>query len=185
MVVIAVSVLAVVAVVGRNAQRAVVLAVTTVVPAGSPVTAEHLTTVELPVDSPIPAIPADQLDEVVGRTAAVTLAAGTVLVPGHLSAEPRVRPAEALVGAVLSPGQYPVDLAPGDLVRLVETPAAGHLDGQQAIVDRGSAEVRAVAEPATGSAALVVSLLVPGEIAPVVAAAGAQGRLSLVVVGNR
>lgn len=53
------------------------------------------------------------------------------------------------------------------------------------LTNLGTGEVRQVKEPTTGGKALVVSLLVPKTNADAVAAAGADGRISLVVVGSR
>ena len=89
----------------------------------------------------------------------------------------------ALVGAALDPGQYPVDLREGDQVRLVEsTPPTA---AEPSVRTLAVGQVREASEPPTGASALVVSLLVPSEAGDAAAAAGAEGRISLVVVGSR
>jgi len=90
-----------------------------------------------------------------------------------------------LIGAVLDPGQYPPGLRESDKVELIEIPAAAAGPSDQTVTNLGTGEVRRIAEPPTGAGALVVSLLVSDGSADVVAAAGAQGRISLVIVGSR
>lgn len=183
-VVIVLSVLGALALVSRGAERISVLALARDVPAGRTITAEDLTTVELPLDTGLPIVPATNASEIVGQSASVTLTRGTLLTRSHVSVEARIPEGMALLGTVLDPGQYPVDLHEGDQVRLIVTsPAAA---GQpNATEDLGTAEVREMAEPPTGPRALVVSLLVPNDLADRVSAAGAEGRISLVVIGSR
>ena len=89
----------------------------------------------------------------------------------------------AVVGAALKTGQFPVALAPGDNVRLVETASPSALGNTVAPVDRGRATVLDVAQSQNGQDALSVSLLVRVDGAAVIASDGAAGRLSVVVVG--
>lgn len=177
------SVLGVVAMITRGSERQRVIAVASDVPAGSTIAAEDLVAVQLPVDVAVPTVSATEAGQVVGQTATVTLLRGTVLNRSHLSAEPRVPEGMALVGVVLDPGQYPIDLRGGDQVRLVE--AAAPTASEPSATSLAVGEVRDVAEPPTGASALVASLLVPSEAADAVASAGAEGRISLVVVGAR
>ncbi len=123
--------------------------------------------------------------QLVGQTAAVTLLEGTLLNRSHLSPEARIPEGSALLGAVLNPGQYPVGLREGDLVGLVEAAPLVAASDAPAVADLGVGEVREIAEPPVGSGALVASLLVPEAASARIAAAGADGRISLVVVGSR
>jgi hypothetical protein len=69
-------------------------------------------------------VPAEQLEQFVGTTAAVDAAAGTPLSPG-IAADPLPRAGESIVGLLLAPGQLPsVELRPGDPVRVVATARA-------------------------------------------------------------
>ncbi len=184
-VVIVLSVLGVVTLVSRGAQRQTVLALVADVPAGTAITSGDLATVELPVDAGLPVINADQAPTLLGQTATVTLLRGTLLNQSHLSSEARVPAGMSLIGAVLNPGQYPPGLREGDQVELIQTPPVTAGPSDQTVTNLGSGEVRAIAEPPTGASALVVSLLVADNSADAVAAAGAQGRISLVVVGSK
>ncbi len=185
LVVLALSVLGVVTLVGRSNERVPVLAVGRNVPAGAVLDQDDLVTVDMPTDTGLSLVQAARTNEVVGRTAGVSLIAGTILTTAHLADEPRVPEGMALLGAILEPGQYPVGLRPADQVEMIEAHPLAAGSVAQPIVAHGLAEVRALAEPSTGSGALVVSLLVPESAAGSVAAAGADGRLSLVVVGMR
>ncbi len=183
--VIVLSVLGVVALVGRGAERQSVLVLTGDVPAGMVIEATDLDSIELPLDTGLATLTTAEASNVVGQVAAVSLVRGTLLTDAHLAAEARVPEGMALLGAVLDPGQYPVGLREGDSVLLVETSPSGTAGIDREPVALGEAEVREIAEPPTGGSALVVSLLVPAESAKSVSVAGAQGRISLVVVGSR
>ena len=180
----AVCIIGVVAVVARGADRQQVLTLAQDLAAGSTIGAEDVVAVELPASSPLPMILAKEQRDIIGQSIAVSLPKGTLLNRSLLTNEARVPGGMALVGVVLDPGQYPTDLSIGDTVELVQTAplAAGPA---ATVTNLGTGEVRQVKKPATGGKALVVSLLVPKANADAIAAAGAQGRISLVVVGSR
>ena len=185
LVVIALSVLGTVALVSRSAQRQQVLALVREVPAGAAITDADLTTVELPLDTGLPVIASADSAKVLGQVAAGTLPGGTLLHRSHLAPHVRIPEGMALLGAVLEAGEYPVGLREGDEVRLIAAPGPSADAGNPGVADLGVGEVRELAEPPTGSAALVVSLLVPGDSAAAISAAGGEGRISLVVIGER
>ena len=185
LVLIALSVLGTVALVSRSAQRQQVLALVREVPAGAAVTDADLITVELPLDTGLPVITSGDSAEVLGQVAAGRLPAGTLLHRSHLAPHVRIPEGMALLGAVLDPGEYPVGLREGDEVRLIAAPGPSADAGDPAVTDLGVGQVRELAEPPTGSGALVVSLLVPRDSAAAISAAGGQGRISLVVIGDR
>ena len=183
--IIALSILGVVSILSRGAERRSVLALAGDVPAGSVIDGPDLVTVELPTDAGLAVVRAEDTARLVGQTATVTLLKGTLLNPSHVSSEPRVPDGMALVGAVLNPGQYPVGLREGDQVKLVEAASLASPDDTSGVGELGVGEVQEIAEPPVGSGALVVSLSVADESAARIAAAGADGRISLVVVGSR
>jgi hypothetical protein len=88
----------------------------------------------------------------------------------------------ALAGAMLEPGQYPVGLRSGDTVELVEIPSLSATEDAAAPLARGAAQVVEIDETDDSSSSIVVALLVPADAATAVAAAGASGRLTLIVV---
>jgi len=101
-----------------------------------------------------------------------------------------VRAGEALVGLALKPGQYPPELAAGAQVLAAETgpqtdAAATAVPGGLPVTHR--AVVVGVAAPAAEDAdagEVVVSLKLDTAFAPRVAAAGAAGRVVLVLVAS-
>lgn len=136
-------------------------------------------------DERLATFPASQLDEVVGRVAAVDLAPGSLLVASQLvaSGERVVGQGEALVGARLRPGELPADgVTPGaDVVVVVRdaSPAAA-TTGPSTIEVQGWLLSIEDADRATGDRSL--SLVVPRSQAAAVTAAAADGRVSLAVV---
>lgn len=184
LIVSALCILGVVSVVGRNADRQQAVALATDLPAGSIIDSDDLIVVDLPADSPLPSLPAIDRASVVGQSTTVSLPKGTLLQPAMLTDEPRVPDDMALVGVVLDPGQYPTDVSIGDTVQLVRTGSPVATEAEP-VSNLGSGEVRQLEEPPTGGKALVASLLVPTASADAIAAAGADGRIALVVVGSR
>jgi len=162
--------------------RAQVLTVRRGVPAGHIIANADVGVARVSVGPDVRTTPASERDHVVGHVAAVTLVAGSLLVADDVSSAMAVPGGMAVVGAALKAGQYPVALAPGDNVRLVETASPSALGNSVAPVDRGRATVLEVAHSQNGQDALSVSLLVPLDAAAVVANDGAAGRLSVVVV---
>lgn len=164
--------------------RAEVLTVRRDIPAGHIIEADDLASARVAVGPEVPTTPVADRDRVVGHVAAVTLVEGSLLVADDVSGAMAVPDGMAVVGAALKTGQYPVALAPGDHVKLVETASASALGNTVAPVDRGSATVLDVAQSQNGQAALSVSLLIPVDAAAVIASDGAAGRLSVVVVAK-
>lgn len=180
----ALCILGVVTVIGRSTDRVQVLALADHVAAGSIINADDLVVIDLPTASPLPSVLATDQASIVGQSVAVSLPKGTLLNRSLLTDEARVPEGMALLGVILDAGQYPTDLRIGDTVELVQaSPLAA--TAEASVTNLGTAEVRQVEEPSTGGKALVVSLLVPKANADAIAAAGADGRISLVVVGSR
>jgi hypothetical protein len=164
--------------------RTQVLALRHAVPAGHTIASGDLAITRVSVGTDVRTTPASALDRIVGRVAAVALVPGSLLSPDDVSVAARVPSGMAIVGASLKAGQYPVSLAPGDEVRLVEIPAPSAVGDSAAPVDRGRASVLDVARSQDSPDALAVSLLVPTAGATNIAGDGAAGRLSLVVVAG-
>ena len=125
-------------------------------------------------------VPAERAAEVIGRTAPAGLTAGSLLNPDQLSDGPALPEGTVLVGAVLKGGQFPVGLSIGDTVEIVET-TAPDTTGAGEPIQRGTGTVTDLADSADGQTLRTVSIAVPAEDAAVISAAGAAGRLSLVV----
>jgi hypothetical protein len=100
----------------KAAERVPVVQVAREVPSGHALAAEDLTVTGVASDSQVPGlVPAKSLDALVGRIAAVDLAAGALMQQGMWRDEPLLAVGEQSVGVVLAPGRYPAGLAEGDL----------------------------------------------------------------------
>lgn len=184
LVVIVLCVLATASLFSSANNRAQVLTLRHSVPAGHTIASGDLAITRVSVGADVRTTPASALDRIVGRVAAVTLVAGSLLSPDDVSVAAGVPSGMAIVGASLKAGQYPVSLAPGDEVRLVEIAAPSAVGDSAAPLDRGRASVLDVARSRDSPDVLAVSLLVPTTAATNIAGDGAAGRLSLVVVAG-
>ena len=169
--------------------RQPVLALAQPVAAGQVITAADLETVRVSVAGPVSLVPASRQAEVVGSTAAVSLPAGSLLAGSDIGTPPPVK-GQVRLGVALKPGQYPPDLAAGQDVDVLATPAASASGsssgsgGAPAALPVGEAVVLSVS-PATassGSGDTVVEIQVPADAMPQVAAANAAGQIALVTI---
>jgi hypothetical protein len=133
-------------------------------------------------DTPAAVVPAERRDEIVGRTAAVDLVAGSLLADPQVGEPPRANSGEAVVGAVLAPGAFPLGLRRGDRVVAVTVPAdAAEAAPSGRAVPSVPATVVAVEEKPDSGGGVAVSLAVPPDDAAALSLAGAQGRITLVL----
>jgi len=168
--------------------RQPVLALAQPVAAGQVITAADLETVRVSVAGPVSLVPASRQAEVVGSTAAVSLPAGSLLAGSDIGTPPPVK-GQVRLGVALKPGQYPPDLAAGQDVDVLATPASASgsssgSGGAPAALPVGEAVVLSVS-PATassGSGDTVVEIQVPADAMPQVAAASAAGQIALVTI---
>lgn len=117
--------------------------------------------------------------DVAGRTAAVDLVPGSVLAPKQVVATPTVRAAEAMVGAALKDGQFPVELQAGDQLLVVILPTEATDSGDPKSLG-APIPARLISLNVLPDGGATASLAVAPDKAAAVAAAGARGRLSLV-----
>ena len=166
-----------------------VLSVRRDVAAGQVITAADLGSVSISTDTGLAVVASTDRAAMVGRVAAVELVAGSLIVPGQLRDGPVVEDGTMLVGAVLAPGQYPVDLREGDQVLIVEAPSAAAAATPTAAAaqatDRGRGTVLTIDDTLDASNKRAVSLVVPVGAGVSLATAGAAGRLSLIVVSGQ
>lgn len=120
---------------------------------------------------------------VIGRTAAVAIASGAPLVAGDIGA-PDVAAGTVIVAVLCKPGQFPPSLAAGQHVQ-VFVPSSAAVGGPAGVAQPSSATavVVAVDAPADAITGTVITLQVDQADAAPVAQAGADGHVSLVVVG--
>lgn len=174
--------------IARVGDRDPVLALAKPIQRGEQLTSDHLRVVRVGTDDQVAVVEAAQRDEMVGLTATASLGAGTLVSHEQFAAGPSLGPGESVVGLALAPGEYPtVSLRPADLVVAVGTPDPDGGDRGaegQAMTLAESAEVFAVEALSESARTLMVSIAVPQELAPPIAAAAAQGRVRLILVGR-
>ncbi|MGC4807935.1 SAF domain-containing protein [Micromonospora sp. DT233] len=155
------------------------LAVARPVEVGRTLSADDLITVQVAGGQGLRPVPATQLDEVVGRRAAVSLAPGTLLTPAQLTDDPLLGPGQQQLSLDLDPGQVPAKrLHPGDRVLLVSTPSR-NANGQSSGSTRFEATVIDTSTPSTSSVVLYVALT--ARDVPAVVALAAQDRIAVVL----
>lgn len=174
----------------RLGARQAVLVVARDVPAGQVVTDSDLAVARLSVDAGLRLIPASARGSVIGRPAAVPLVAGTLLSEAELGVASAVPPGQAVIGVPLKPGQFPPGLAPGARVQVADTGTDSATAGQPATqdgIETVPAVVVGVSAPAadSGDPTTVVALQLAADRAPALAAAGAAGRVVVVLLGSR
>jgi hypothetical protein len=161
------------------------LAVATDVPAGAQVTPADLMVVRLHHTPGLSVVPMREAGEVVGKYAAVPLAAGTLVSPAQLTDRLAPGPGEQLVAISWSRNELPGGtLRGGDRVLLVATGGQAASSGPTAEPPTFDAVVHLV-QPAEGRGNnVVVSLLVADRDGPAVATLAANDRVSVVKVAE-
>ena len=164
-----------------DSRQSVLVAARPVAP-GQVIVAEDLGAADVAAPEGTSTVPASDSAAVVGQTAAVGLVPGAILAPSQLGASSDLQAGQAQVGVALKPGQAPLGLRKGSRVTVVASgdPAAGG-DTDVSVLS-SEAVVSDVGPPTASSATTVVSLTLPEGDATEVAAAGAAGRVSLVVL---
>ncbi len=168
--------------------RQPVLALAQPVAAGQVITAADLETVRVSAAGPVSLVPASRQAEVVGSTAAASLPAGTLLTGSDIGTPPPLK-GQVRLGLALKPGAYPPDLAAGQDVDVLATPAAAASGSSSsgaasAALPVGEAVVLSVSPAAasSGSGDTVVEIQVPADAMPQVAAANAAGQIALATI---
>ncbi len=161
-----------------------VLGVARAVPAGATITAGDLRVVRLSSDPGVAALPATEASAVIGRSAAVGLVPGGLLVGADLATAPAVPTGWATVGLELKADQVPASLVPGASVMVVVTTAPGQATAPTAQPPVLTvAKVIEIAPPNPDSTDTILTLAVPGEAAAAVAQAAAANTAALVGLG--
>ncbi len=186
--------------------RVPVLAVTSTIHQGQPITAADLGTADVAGSGGFSSIPVSAASGLAGRWAAVTIPAGSLLTPGDVTTSRPLSAGSAVVGLALKDGQLPsTGVDPGDQVMIVQTLAPGSVlavggdtgagggtsegDGGGSVASVGVLVARStVFETATPSATTssgateLVSVEVPATLAAAVATAAAASQVSLVLL---
>jgi len=158
-------------------ERQSVLAVAQPVAAGQIIEADDLREVRVATDGSVSTVAATASADVVGRTASVALVPGALLTEDQFGDAPLFDPSEAVFGAVLAEGRYPVELRAGDRVLLYELPGSNDTAKPIEAVRATVVAVRDGQTPGSISATLSVAA---GDAGAMATAAG-QDRLILVL----
>lgn len=135
-------------------------------------------------ESGVEVLNASDENTVIGRTAAVAIASGAPLVAGDIGA-PDLAAGTIIVAVLCKPGQFPPSLAPGQHVQVL-VPGATAAGGPPGVMPPSPATAVVVAIEGPSDAAItgtVVTLQVDQADAAAIAQAGADGHVSLLVVG--
>jgi hypothetical protein len=156
-----------------------VVAARNTVTRGAAITAADLMTVRIGVDPAIRALPAGQLSGLVGRRAALDIAAGGVVTPADVTDVIVPAKGMTMVGLSLPAGALPsIALVPGDRVRIVQTPTSTGPSAQVPV----TVDAQVVTATRTKDAqATLVDVLVAAEAAPDLASRSATGKVQLVL----
>jgi hypothetical protein len=183
----AVVVLVFVTVALRADHKQPVLAVARPVAAGAQLSAASLIVVRVAVEDGVPVVPAVQLDQMIGRTAAVPLVRGALLAPRQVGPPAWPPAGQAVLALPVKAGHAPTDLVAGSTVMVLVAPGTGSTGGQAVSSGQATQSVQAPAtvvavdRAADGSGATSVSLLL-GQDAAVRLAGAAGGDASLVLL---
>ena len=137
-----------------------------------------LAVAQVPADTAVRVMRADDGPRLVGRTLLLSLPVGTALTADLVTpAAVDIGPTSRTVGLLLEPGGYPTSsLAPGDTVSVVDTDGAGDVLDDRAVVLSTEATV-------DGAATRLVSIVVDARSAAAITAAAAQDSVRLLLHG--
>jgi hypothetical protein len=182
---VAVVVLVFVTVALRADNKQPVLAVAQPVAAGQQLTSADLVVVRVAVEAGVPVVPAGNLDQVVGHTAAVPLVRGALLAPRQVGPAAWPPAGQAVLALPVKAGHAPSGLATGATVMVLISPVAGPGAAGGSAGSSGAqqapATVVAVDRAGDGSGTVTVSLLLAQDAA-VRLAGVAGGDVSLVLL---
>ncbi|MFE0588768.1 SAF domain-containing protein [Micromonospora echinospora] len=159
------------------------LAVARPVAVGSVLSADDLMSVQVAGGQGLKPVAAAEIDDVIGKRAAVTLTPGTLVTPAQLTDKPLLGPDQQQLALGLKPSEVPArTLRPGDKVLLVSTPTKTNDGRTTSSATRFTATVIDSDSPETST--VVVYLAVSVRDVPAVVALAAEQRIALVLTGS-
>jgi len=210
LVVVAASVAAFASLYSTAGHKSAVIVVQQALAQGQPITAAQLAEADVSVPSGVAVIPVSEAHALLGKRAAVAVAAGSLLTMSDVTAAPTLPAGSSVVGLALKDGQFPTSgLVPGEQVMIVQTATPGSplsapvsgsataqsgttaTSGSAALFGSGTgvlvaqATVFSVAAPSANSSggfAALVSVVVGSAVAPDVATASSAAQVSLVLL---
>ena len=180
-----------------NRQTAVLIS-TVSIEQGQPMTGSELGQASISVSGRLSPIPVSDAASLVGKRAAVTIPAGSLLTVGDVTAVQPITAGDAVVGMALKEGQLPsAGVESGDEVMVVQTASLGSplgspsengsSDGADAsagvlVAEASVFDVEAPPAASASSASQLVSIEVPSTSAAAVSTAAAADQVSLVLL---
>lgn len=164
-------------------QTVSVVAVREPVPKGQTIDRDNL--ISKQVSGVASAVHVDDVQSVVGKSAAVDLLAGQVVTRPAVTDDPVPGPGRAVVGLALTPSQMPGSgLSAGDLVRVVAVPAKddGDIALDEAPTLAASAQVLSLSPTQSAEVGRVVTVVASDSEADQLAMFSAAGRLAVVKI---
>lgn len=157
-----------------------VIAARTTIPRGAVITVDDLTTAQISSDNTLKVVPSQDIDELVGKRAALDIAAGGLLTP-EMATEDNMPPqGQSIVGISLTPAQVPATTPrSGDKVRLVATAGEGGDTSSGTPLTTSAEVLDSSTDEVSGNT--VVNVLVPYADAAVLADRASTGNIALVV----
>ncbi|WP_376771477.1 SAF domain-containing protein [Micromonospora polyrhachis] len=154
------------------------LAVARAVPVGTVLAADDLFVVQVAGGQGLAPIPADRVDEVIGKRAAVALAPGTLVAWEQLTDQPLIGPGQQQLSLGLKASEVPArQLHPGDKLLLIGRPARDAEGGGTST--RFEATVIDTATPEDGE--LVLYLALAERDVPAVVVLAGESRIAVVL----
>lgn len=174
----------------KAGQKTPVVVVTKDVAAGHRIERSDLSTVN--VAGGVTAIGGSNLNSVVGEVATVELLPGTLLQRAMVTSANPLPAGSSLVGVELKPGQLPAGgIKDGAKVQVLQLPnknsttaSTSAAAAQNATVLATAATVYQSASDPSQTGGVLLTLLVPSDNAPAIAAASSSGLVALVQVGS-
>lgn len=169
----------------KAGQKTPVVVVTKDVAAGHRIERSDLSTVN--VAGGVTAIGGSNLNSVVGEVATVELLPGTLLQRAMVTSASPLPLGSSMVGVELRPGQLPAGgINDGAKVQVLQLPnkSTSAAAPQNATVLATSATVYQSAADPSQTGGTLVTLIVPSDNAPAIAAASSSGLVALVQVGS-
>ncbi|WP_406368401.1 SAF domain-containing protein [Streptomyces sp. NBC_00647] len=165
--------------------RTEVVTVVRDVQVGQVLTEQDLGKASIALDPAVKAVHASDLDQVVGKRAAVELRPGSILAPSQVTKDSLVKAGEQLVPIGLKPEQIPATvLVPGQKVQLVHVPVQGETGTGKASDSPPQTlpgRVVKASGAAPGTGVVVVDVATSADDGPTVAAWVSAGTLRLVL----
>ena len=162
-----------------------VVAARTLIERGTIVTRDQLMTVQVGTDPALRAVAANDVAELVGKRAAVDVAAGSLLTPESTTAKQIPAAGHSLVGVGVMPAMMPcTKLMAGDRVRIVATPSQAGVATTMAAPTSISAVVVSTftGTDTTGQGAqTIITVDVPAEDAAQLASLAGSGKVAVVL----